>query len=103
MSTACTELTNWNLFVTKAKTDNMHIFLMNTSKTDDAGGMLRGNEQDLGISTLQHQRREDSMHTRQHRILEDVDAWPQNTTGQMNAGVQYDGHPSYAVQLCSMH
>ena len=44
MSTACTELANWNLFVNEAKTDNVHIFLVNISETDDAGNMLQGNE-----------------------------------------------------------
>ena len=52
LSTACTELANWNLFVNEAKTDNVHIFLANTSETDDAGNMLRGNEKWWSSKTL---------------------------------------------------
>ena len=44
LSTACTELINWNLFVNEAKITNIHIFLTNTSETDSAGNMLRGNK-----------------------------------------------------------
>ena len=40
LSTACTELANWNIFVNEAKTENSHIFLENTSETDEAGNML---------------------------------------------------------------
>ena len=40
LSTACTELANWNLFVNEADTDNVHIILVNTSETDNAGNML---------------------------------------------------------------
>ena len=50
--TACTELANWNLFVTEAKTDNVHIFLVNTSETNDVGHMLRGNEKWRSSKTL---------------------------------------------------
>ena len=60
-------------------------------------------QQDLGVSTLQHQRRADYiMHAGQCRnpfLLEDVDARVQYTTGQTNAGVQCGGCPSHAVQL----
>ena len=54
------------------------------------------------ISTLQHQRCANSMHIWQRRspvLLEDVYAQAQDTTGQANASLQCDGHPSYTVQL----
>ncbi|KAI0228688.1 hypothetical protein LSAT2_020849 [Lamellibrachia satsuma] len=44
VSTACTELVNWNVFINEGNTDNVHTFLANASDTDDAGGVLRGNE-----------------------------------------------------------
>ena len=53
LSTACIELVNWNLFINKAKTDNVHIFLVNTSEKDDAGNMLRGNEKWQSSETLE--------------------------------------------------
>ena len=33
LSTSCTMIGNWNLFVNEAKTDNVQIFLANTSET----------------------------------------------------------------------
>ena len=52
LSTACTKLANWNLFVNEAKTDKVHIFTANTSETDDVGSMLRGNENWRSSKTL---------------------------------------------------
>ena len=40
----CTELFSWNLFVNETKTDNVHVFLVNTLETDDAGGLQHVNE-----------------------------------------------------------
>ena len=42
----------WNIFVNKAKNDNVHIFLANTSETNDAGNMLRVNEKCRSSKTL---------------------------------------------------
>ena len=64
---------------------------MNTSETDDAGNMLRGNEKwrssKTKISNLQHQKRANSMHTWQSHILvllEDVDVPVMQQLGSNN-------------------